>query len=130
MNISEYLTIPYKDRGRTEDGVDCWGLVRLIYAKELNIELESYVDEYSSSENVKAASKTVKDHTKDFIEVDKPYKRFDIVVFRLSGQPVHVGMLLNDNDFIHSFKGKNVTVEKLSSLRWTNRVVGVFRYAG
>ena len=45
--IEEYLRIPYKTGGRSQNGCDCWGFVCLIMKKEKGIELPSYdgVDE-------------------------------------------------------------------------------------
>lgn len=40
--VEPYLAIPFKDRGRTADGCDCYGLVRLIVARRAGILLPDY----------------------------------------------------------------------------------------
>jgi len=39
---SRYVGLRYLRRGRDINGIDCWGLVRLIYAKELRLDLPLY----------------------------------------------------------------------------------------
>lgn len=34
--VAEYLTIPYVDGGRSDNGLDCWGLVRNVLHKHFN----------------------------------------------------------------------------------------------
>jgi len=40
--VEHYLAIPFVDRGRTERGVDCFGLVRLVMARQAEITLHNY----------------------------------------------------------------------------------------
>lgn len=40
--IIPYLRLPYKEGGRDHAGVDCWGLIRLIYRDLLGIDLPAF----------------------------------------------------------------------------------------
>lgn len=40
--VADYLAIPFIDRGRTDRGCDCFGLVRLVLAKRSGIILATY----------------------------------------------------------------------------------------
>ena len=49
MNYNKYIGLPYKENGRSTEGVDCWGLARLFYKHELGIELPSYTELYAGT---------------------------------------------------------------------------------
>lgn len=36
---AKYIGLPYVPGGREKDGVDCWGLLRLIYKEEMQLDL-------------------------------------------------------------------------------------------
>ena len=52
--LKNYIGIQFKEKGRTyEEGLDCWGLFRLFYQDQFNIELPSYVESYEKIDDKK-----------------------------------------------------------------------------
>jgi len=128
MNLTDYMLVPYLNRGRTKTGLDCWGLVRMIYRDELGIYLGN-LDGYSDSENEEEVGNVIVSESSDnWIETTSP-KPLDVVVLRLASKPCHVGVVIGGGDFIHALRGRGVTVGRLSGVLWRNRIHAFYRYA-
>jgi len=130
MNFAnQYIGLKFKNRGRTKEGVDCWGLVRLIYKEQFNIELPSYDDEYKSSHNIRETQEAINEHAKEWIPITKELvSPGDVVVLRLSGYPTHVGMVIEKNKMLHIIDGTDAVIENYTGRLWEHRIVGFFRH--
>lgn len=127
MWSNKYLDIPYLLNGRTDSGADCWGLVRLIYKNEFNIDLPSFQEQYtntSSNSELAEVSAVIKE---GWQEVDIPHEG-TVTLFRVLGEPIHVGVALDSQTFIHTRKKAGVAIEKFSNPKWKSRVLGHFKY--
>jgi len=127
MNYDKYIGLRYKDNGRDIDGIDCWGLVRLYYKEELNIDLPSYVDEYNGSydTNVTRAISLYKD---SWNKTTTPAPG-DVVLFNIYGEPAHVGIYVGNNKFLHCREGRDSVVESLANIKWNKRLEGIYKYS-
>lgn len=124
------MYIPFKDKGRGEDGADCWGFGRIIYEKELGIILPSYDDLYDHTVHKGTVSKTIIGVRDDMFEtVEKP-QPFDFIILRLCGLPMHIGIVTKPNFMVHCSKDVGVSHEKYNGMRWNNKILGFARYAG
>lgn len=130
MKTDDYIRIPFKDHGRTRNGADCWGLACIIYAEQLGIELpaltgyEDTKDRAKISDIIKAESQTWQ-----FIVRDKE-EPFDIAVFKVLGQPMHVGVVVKPGLMIHCERGCGVyRTQYYKENQWDRRLEGFFRYA-
>lgn len=109
---AKYINVPYLDGGRNRNGVDCWGLVRLVYASELNIDLPSY-GEISAEDLIKVARNI--DAGKDgetWVDVAAEETReFDVCVMRFAGtkRVGHVG-IVTPHGILHVEKGVDAAI--------------------
>jgi len=131
MNVDteQFVGLPYVDRGRSLNGVDCWGLVVLVYAAH-GIELPSY-DQYADvgiHERAELA-RIIDGHRETWTDIPHGAERaLDIVLLRVVGHPSHVGVVVRPGLMLHVSRGSLSCVERYASARWRSRVAGLHRY--
>lgn len=126
MDSTKYIDIPFKANGRDRSGVDCWGLVCLIYKEEYNIILPSFSTEYHIEDDLRI-NELFAQYREGWQEKETP-EAGDLVLFRIFGEQTHVGVMLNGQQFIHTREGSNCVVDHLTLSKWKNRVSGFFKY--
>jgi len=127
----EYIGIPFAEKGRDKQGFDCWGLVRHVYDKHCGILLPSYDKIYNSTVNdgKDISAKIIEQTNKEWESVTKALE-FDVIILRVRGLPMHVGLVTRPDYMIHCQQGVGVSHENYTGARWANRVMGFVRYAG
>jgi cell wall-associated NlpC family hydrolase len=139
-DVADYLLIPFVDRGRSRAGVDCWGLVWLVYREMLGIELPSYRSDYPDVDAHAWLAELVRDQKRRFWQEVYPVQRMDVALFAITGQdgvrrPCHVGLVLDDEAglFLHAQKRQGVGVgyyrKSVFAQRWAHRFLGAYRRA-
>lgn len=127
MNFEKYIGIPYVEKGRDESGVDCYGLVRLIYKNELQIDLPSFSAEYTQTDTARI-EELIAQYKEGWEQTDEPVVG-SIVLFRVFGNESHVGVVVSPTHFIHVRENQDSVIESLTSTSWARRKVGYFNYS-
>ncbi len=131
MWTDNYIGLPFLPDGRTRDGLDCWGIVRLAYQEQRGIELPSYSGIYTmdTAEKLREVAEMMERESIKWTQVDTP-QDFDVVRLRIVGKlAFHVGLVVG-KDFLHVMSGIQSTVERLNSPVWAQKITGYYRYAG
>lgn len=125
---NDYVGIPFKMQGRDREGVDCWGLVRLVYQERFSVVLPEYLT-YDSTRAFKQIDELVQTGKREWNEVPRAeIKDFDLVVLKIGDLSPHVGIVCDDSKhFLHALEGANSVIEKLSGLRWGGRIDSFWR---
>lgn len=126
MNYDRYIGLPYRENGRDESGLDCWGLARVFYKQEMGIELPSYSELYTGSYDSKV-TEAINYYKDNWTRVESPQSG-DLCLFRIMGEPSHVGIYIGSNKFLHSRDGKDSVIDSLDSSMWFKRLEGFYRY--
>jgi len=128
--ILKSMNMPFVEKGRDYDGCDCFGLVYLGFRDVLGIELPKHTDEYENSgitpDSRHHLGGLISKHKRAWEQV-KDAQPMDVALFRLGGQPIHVGLMIDKKNFIHCEKKRGVSIEGINSLRWALRKDGFFR---
>jgi len=94
----KYVGLPFVDGGRGWAGVDCWGLVRLVFKTEAGIDLPTY-GEISARQLVEVSSKIEADSSVEPWVPVSLYRKLDVAV--MIGRPLHVGVLVDPQRVLH-----------------------------
>lgn len=126
----DYVGLPFLERGRDRAGLDCWGLVRLALKEQFGIEVPSYTGEYQDTEDGFSIGAAVRRESAAFWQaVGNGFQRCgDVIVLRMRGQPMHVGLVLTRQCMLHVQQGVGATVEMYDGVRWKNRIAGFYRH--
>lgn len=132
-NFNQFIEVPFTPDGRSFDGVDCYGLMWIIYKTLFKIELPRY-DGFSTDkavnhpEEVKKIIKEVTDRSWKPIEIGDEQVG-DSIEIKILGESVHCGIVVRpQRDMIHVHKAINVTVERYNTGKWKHRIVRFYRH--
>jgi cell wall-associated NlpC family hydrolase len=132
--INDYVGLPFKSLGRDRAGVDCWGLVYLIYREQFGREIPAYSESYASARDREEVGALIRGEViTQWSPVEAGSEQFgDSILFRCNGQPSHIGIVVarDERKFLHSREGTYSSIERYDSIHWKNRVMGFYRYVG
>lgn len=130
MWSNDFIKIPFAERGRSRaEGVDCWGLARIIYKELLNIDLPSLLDYVDTDDRLKISQLYNSEHN-TWIDIKQgDEKEFDIIIFKMNGLPTHVGIVISKDTMIHCERGSGVSVVNFrKENQWYRRIIGIYRH--
>ncbi len=134
----QYVGLPYAPGGMAMAGADCWGLVRLIHARELGIVLPALVDaglelDQGGADQLDARRLQLaqeRDNSgrwqrvgMDEIEVG------DVWTGRTARSP-HVGVMVAAGQMLHCIRDVGSCLERVGSITWAGRLDAYYRFAG
>jgi len=119
LTALNYLDTPYRAGGaRVEDGFDCSGFTRQVYADALGLSLPRQADEQAQSAGLRLVRRG-------------QLQPGDLVFFNTLRRTFsHVGIYVGDGRFIHAPRtGAQVRVEQMATSYWSRRFTGARRPA-
>lgn len=124
--IKKYLGIPFKHQGRKiEEGLDCWGLIKAIYA-DCGVDLFD-LDSYEINWPKNGKNHFMEHYSQQWERVDRP-QLMDVVLFWASPVVVnHAGLILNESRFIHAAR-PGVIISRLGEFQIFKKIEGYYRF--
>lgn len=129
--VARYVGLEFMARGRSIEGVDCWGLVRLVYAERFGVDLPSHSTGYQASDDAPGIARVFEQESSAWRAIDAAEARVgDVAVFRVDGREGgHVGLIVARGLMLHSWGGTKSCLERTDSRLWSPRLVAVMRHA-
>lgn len=120
----EFCGWPYLFRGRGPDGIDCWGLDRLVKADVFGLDVGDFGEVYAEGSEraaIAAARGRIVHELPNWREV--AWEEGATALFRVKGAPVHVGVCTPTVGVVlHAHASTGVTtLDVFRSLKWKDR---------
>lgn len=129
MNLSSFVGIPFAEHGRDRTGLDCWGLLRLVYAERFGLVLPSYAEGYATVQDGEAMAGLIAGELGPWRDVPPGEARLgDGVLMTLGGEPRHVGIVAGAGRVLHTERATGSLIEPSTSPRLRRRILGYFRH--
>lgn len=126
MDLEKYIKIPYKLKGRSFEGCDCWGLVRLVLKEEFRKELPLFTS-YETVEDVKKITKLIKENQPIVCTERKPLPDIgDIVLITFSGMLQHLGIYVGDARVLHTLKKTGAMCTRIDHPMLRGKIEGYY----
>lgn len=125
MSLDQWVGIPY-----TENEVNCWSLVRAFVFETLGKVYPEYFYDIDNLADDSEARIMEEYHNlgRRWKQVERP-DIGDIIVLKIHGRPIHVGVYVGNGNFLHTMKGRQSTVERLDGW-WSQQIFGYFKWIG
>lgn len=130
---SQYVGLPFAEGGRSRKGVDCWGLLHLIFRDQYGIEVPSYAEQYVGKEERREIARLLETETKTdpwISVIPGSEQEGDMATFRdrRAGLPSHTGMVLSKSRMLHVSRGRLASIECYRTPVWDARLIGFYRH--
>lgn len=129
MDYSKYIGIPFKEKGRDFDGCDCWGLVYLFKKHYQNEDVPTYTEDYLTPLHKEEIHSLIVNKRSFWKEIPLGSEQFgDVINLRINGKDWHVGIVIDNKQFLHVMDGIDSVCEKYNSILWKHKIAGFYRY--
>lgn len=122
MEYKDLIGIPFKDGGRDLNGLDCWGMVRILLLRQ------GYknIDDYDiSAFNIRDINNELELNRHTWRKIDLPQAGCVVLLANgCSAMANHVGIMVDGQRFIHAYAMTGVCISKIA--RWRAHILGFY----
>ncbi len=128
---NDLVGLPWRVRGRSIEGVDCWGLAWLAWRTN-GIDVPSYAEDYVDEREAAEIDSLIamKAVYGPWQPIDPGCEvELDLLVFRCASASSHVGVVVGKGMMLHIMENGESCVESYRRGRWAARVGQGYRFA-
>ena len=126
-----YVGLPFLEGGRTQEGVDCYGLLRLVINEQFSGSVPEYEGiAYRPGGDSALLHQLMDERIRLWSPVPSDSERpGDGILLRVMGRPIHVGVVIAFKTMLHIEKECDSVIERYGSgSRWHRRIYGFYRH--
>jgi cell wall-associated NlpC family hydrolase len=106
---ADYVGVPFVHGGRSEHGLDCWGLVVDVYRNHRGILLPSLSEHYTDASDPVQGIPLLEREAMNWKPC--PPTEFAVALFRPTGAQLHVGVMIDEHRMLHTTPRTDCVVE-------------------
>lgn len=127
----DFTGIPFLINGRTRAGVDCYGLIVLVYRERLGIELPGFTDVAcdDSPASLRRVARAYAERRETWQRIEEP-RPLDVILLRTGKFIWHAGLVIDRRRMLHTMHGIDSSIEDFTAPLWRHRVEEFRHYAG
>lgn len=132
VQYDDLIGVPYRDGGRTLDGLDCWGLVLEVF-RRMGIMIP---DVFSGQDQLAVRDLQAHQPALDWIaslfgdwrRVEVPTIGGAVAIGNVEGAAVHVGVIVEPFRMLHAMRHTGVVLSRVDHAPWAEQVLGFYVY--
>jgi cell wall-associated NlpC family hydrolase len=124
----EYVGIPFVSNGRTKEGADCYGLVRLVRNEQFGGNMPLLSGDYKDANNFAETGRVMK--AQQPLLAGQPVgtpEVGDVCVLKFHGMPVHAGIYAGGGYALHTLTQTGSILQRVSDPQFSTRIEGWYR---
>lgn len=127
MLLEDLIGVPFVDGGRDENtGLDCYGLVKVVFRRLQGIELPEYHICCEDAVNINEAITTQRPLWVRCDTRTLPVPCLVVIRFNQAVFCNHTGVYIGNGMFIHTRQKIGVNIEPIDSIIWKRRIEGFY----
>lgn len=128
IKYDDLIGVPYRHKGRTLEGLDCFGLI-LYVLKQQGKTVDDPVPDYPENwQDVKTHNYFLEHYYKQWKRIDKPELLDVVMIGQDENFPTHVGILVEKDKVLHVSEKHGTITSRMSRIK--KFVFGCYRFVG
>lgn len=120
LDTDKYLGIPFSE-------ADCYQFGSILYSDYFGYPLPSLKYQLESLRSIVTAAEDSQGHLFTSVNI-KFIQYLDGITFKSVECGRHVGFYIGGGLFIHQNRDSFPSIEKLNSIKWKDKIIGIYRY--
>jgi cell wall-associated NlpC family hydrolase len=125
--VKNYIGIPFRSNGRTPEGCDCYGLVRLVLKEVYGVTLPELSGDYEDALNIRETRSLFAENRPVLLagRREEPEEGC-LAVITERGHPCHLGIYAGDGLLLHTLAKTGSVAQRITHPDLTGRVEGYY----